>query len=184
LPGPHERLCAHCQQADPAFERVQAPWLFTQPLQQLLHQFKFHGSLAAGNTLGRLFAQQLEIEAKPDLIIPVPLHPKRLRERGYNQAAELARPIGKLLNLPLDTRSLQRIRHTNEQSSLNAKERRRNLRGAFHCNADLQNKRVVIVDDVVTTGSTANEIAKTLRRAGARHIEIWAAARASRHESL
>ncbi len=181
LPAPTTTACADCQRRPPPFARVRAPWIYTLPIDHLLHRFKYHGQLGYGYLLAELLAEYLAGElansSAPGLILPVPLHPARQRWRGFNQALELARPCAGRLGIPLETRRLHRVRATPEQVQLKASARRRNLRGAFsfagHCPA-----HVAIVDDVFTTGSTAAEIARVLHRAGARHVEVWCVARA------
>lgn len=151
------------------------------PVDHLLHRFKYHGQLGYGYLLGSLLAERLaETVAdtdQPGLILPVPLHSARQRWRGFNQALELARPVARRLHTPLDSHRLQRVRATPEQVQLNARARRRNLRGAFAFDGTCP-AHVVIMDDVFTTGSTAAEIARVLRRAGAERIEVWCVARA------
>ena len=144
-------------------------------------RFKFGRSLAAGKVLSELWvdAMQGSPPPRPDALLPVPLHPSRLRERGYNQALELARPLAREFGIALRTDLLVRSRATSTQSNLDAAERRRNLRGAFAIvdNAALP-AHVAIVDDVMTTGTTLQECAKTLLRAGVERVDVWALARA------
>lgn len=115
----------------------------------------------------------------PDLLLPVPLHSSRLRQRGYNQALELARPVAKHLNLPLDVSSCTRNRTTSDQIGLSAKKRALNLKDAFSVNTRFHDKRVAIIDDVMTTGSTVNELTQQLIRAGVSHVDVWVCARAT-----
>lgn len=117
-------------------------------------------------------------QAFPDVIIPVPLHTSRLRERGYNQALEMARPIANLLKIPVDHRSALRTRETVAQSDLPEKLRRNNVKGAFKITG-LQADHVAIIDDVMTTGHTVEELASEVRKAGIKKIDIWTCARAS-----
>jgi len=114
----------------------------------------------------------------PDVLIPVPLHASRLRQRGYNQALELARPIAKQLNLSIDVHSCLREKATTEQTGLSAKLRKSNLKNAFTVNGDFRDKQVTIIDDVMTTGSTVNELSQQLINAGARQVNVWVCARA------
>ena len=118
--------------------------------------------------------RQLQV---PDVLIPVPLHYQRLRQRGYNQALELARPIAKMLGIPIDIRSCRRRKVTKEQSGLQAKQRKSNVRDAFEVTGDLRNRSIAIIDDVMTTGSTVNELAKQLMQAGATTVDVWVCAR-------
>ena len=146
-------------------------------------RLKFGRSLAAGRVLSQLWIDALSESppARPDLLIPVPLHASRLRERGYNQALELARPLAQALTIPLRHDVLLRTRATLAQANLDAKARRKNLRGAFAIveNAALP-QHVVIVDDVMTTGATLRECARVLLRAGVSRVDVWALARAPR----
>ncbi len=183
LPLPEEAagsVCGACQKRPPVFDRCHAPLRYDHPVNQLLGRLKFRQKLPLARLLGNLLAEQLAPSAAPDLLIPVPLHPARLRERGYNQALELARPVAHRLQLPIDTSICRRVRPTAAQSELDLKQRRRNVRGAFLVRGELRAARVAIVDDVVTSGHTVNEMARALRLAGAVYIEVWACARAMR----
>ncbi len=129
--------------------------------------------------MGHLMAKQFkQHHLMPDAIIAVPLHPKRLRQRGFNQAEEIARYIHQAINIPLVNQQLKRIINTVNQTSLSAAERQKNIRGAFLFSPQSKANFIAIIDDVVTTGSTANEIAKVLKKAGVKRVEIWAFARA------
>lgn len=174
-----EALCGRCQTQPPAFEVCLSPFYYEAPLDHLLPGLKFNGRLAQARLLGELMAQWLAsvVEVLPTQIIPVPLHATRLRERGFNQAVELARPIAKHFDLPLNLHEVRRTRATPPQSELPRKERLENIHGAFEVMQPL-NGRVVIIDDVLTTGSTAHELAGTLLNAGAEQVEVWACARA------
>jgi ComF family protein len=148
-------------------------------------RLKFGHSLAAGRVLAGLWLDSAgELPALPQLLIPVPLHRDRLRERGYNQALELARPLAHALRLPVDAKILARTRATPAQTNLDAKTRRKNLRGAFEVD-DLALKsvsagvaHVALIDDVMTTGATLRECARALKRAGFARVDVWALARA------
>lgn len=174
-----EALCGNCQKQPPAFERCLSPFIYQAPLDQLLLGLKFNGQLAQARLLGELMADWVVsvLDNPPDHIIPVPLHSARLRERGFNQSVELARPIAKRLGLALSTRDVWRIRATTPQSDLTRKQRLKNIKGAFAVRQPL-NGNVVIVDDVMTTGSTAHELARTVLNAGAERVEVWVCARA------
>lgn len=147
-----------------------------------MQRFKFGADLAAGRLLGELWCAALGERPPPaaDCLVPVPLAPGRLRERGYNQALELARPLAKQLQLPLRWQSLRRIRATAPQSGLDRKARARNLRGAFAADPALRGQRVLLIDDVMTTGATLAACARSLRRVGVVTVEVWALARAGR----
>ncbi len=120
--------------------------------------------------------KQTEI-TKPDLIIPVPLHPKRTRERGFNQALELARPVAKSLEIPIDYHSLHRIRHTPKQANLTASQRHENLKNSFHIRKKIKVPHVVLFDDVMTTGTTVGLLAEELIKNGVKRVDIWICAR-------
>ncbi len=175
-------LCGACLQREPPFAAAWAPFRYAHPLDLLEARFKFHGDLAAGRVLAGLMAEAgraLAADLRPDLLLAVPLHAGRLRERGYNQALELAKPLAAALAIPLDARSLMRTRSTTAQTGLDAKARRRNLRGAFALQPAVRlPAHVAIVDDVMTTGTTLRECALVLRRAGVARVDVWALARA------
>ncbi|MDE2218798.1 MAG: ComF family protein [Gammaproteobacteria bacterium] len=193
LPGPLD-LCADClaglPRVDPgdgfesrAFERVCCPWRFEFPVDALVRALKFQGERAYARLLGTLLARERWrcAAAPPRLVVPVPLHPARLRERGYNQAAELARFAARELSLPLDRALLQRARSTRGQTGLGARERALNVAGAFIATRKLQDAPpLALVDDVVTTGSTVLAAAAALRAAGSGPIELWVVCHAAR----
>lgn len=174
-----EALCGRCQTQPPAFERCLSAFNYQHPLDHLLQDLKFNGRLTNARLLGELMADWLAsvVEVAPDHILPVPLHNSRLRQRGFNQAVELARPIASQFGLPLNLRAVKRIRETPPQSDLSRKQRLKNIKGAFEVLHPLKG-HVVIVDDVMTTGSTADELARTLLKAGADSVEVWVCARA------
>jgi ComF family protein len=130
--------------------------------------------------LGGLMADRLARRAQPlpELLVPVPLHPGRLRQRGYNQALEIGRALVQTLAIELAPQAARRVHPTLEQTTLTAAQRLRNLRGAFEVSGRVRDRHVAILDDVITTGATAGELARTAWAAGAREVEIWAAARA------
>lgn len=174
-------ICGRCQMSPPAFEQVIAPYLYASPMDSLIQEFKFAGRLSTGRLLGELLARHLrQCRASADLLLPMPLHVGRLRRRGFNQAAELSRPLRRVLDIAVDAHRLQRIRRTGYQSELPRKDRSHNVRGAFAFSGRLDGLKVAVVDDVITTGSSADAVARTLRRAGAARVEIWTVARAGR----
>lgn len=171
--------CGACQQQAPPQDYALSAFRYEAPLDYLIVQLKFHGKLYLAPLLGELIAEYLEqrIHSLPEGIIPVPLHPSRLRERGFNQALELARPVAARLDLPIYHQAVQRRRNTAIQSQLSPQERKRNVRGAFALRGTFAMRHVAIIDDVLTTGHTVGELAKTLRRAGVQIIEVWTCAR-------
>jgi ComF family protein len=173
--------CGACLARAPPFASAWAPLRYGHPLDLLEARFKFHADLAAGRVLAEHLAEcaARDRPASPSLLVPVPLHVTRLRERGYNQALELARPLARALGIPLRHDALLRTRATPAQTGLDAKMRRRNLRGAFAVAADFAwPDHVALFDDVMTTGATLGEAARTLRRAGVARVDAWALARA------
>lgn len=177
--GPGAR-CRDCQRQPPSFDRAFAPYRYRPPVAYLIHGLKYHSRLSHARLLGELLADALAERAGswPDCIVPVPLHPSRLRERGFNQALELARPAARRYGLPLLVEGLRRVRPTVPQTGLDARRRHTNLRGAFAVAQPLAGRRIALVDDVITTASTVEECASTLRAGGALGIDIWAIARA------
>jgi len=174
-------LCGECLEREPPFASAWVPFRYEHPLDLLEARFKFGGDLAAGRVLADLMIGRIgaDAPARPELIVAVPLHVSRLRERGYNQAFELAKPVAGALGVPFARDGLARIRATPAQTGLDAAARRRNLRGAFAVprGASLP-KHIALFDDVVTTGATVRECARVLRRAGVERIDVWALARA------
>jgi ComF family protein len=145
-----------------------------------MRALKFHGRLSYGRVLGELFVNAIRAarhDAWPDLILPVPLADARFRERGFNQAIEIGKVLERRMRIPLRADIVVRTRNTLEQTGLDHRSRRRNLRKAFAISQPLAVKHIAILDDVITTGSTMNELARTLRRSGATRIEAWAVAR-------
>lgn len=179
LPEPATE-CGRCLRRPPDFDAALAPLIYGFPVDRLLPRFKFHGDLAAGRLLAAtlLSAASAAPGARPATLIPVPLHRTRLRERGYNQALELARPIARQLGIPLAPDALERVRPTRAQSELGALDRRRNVRGAFVVRGRTLPDHVALVDDVMTTGATLSECARVLKRAGVARVDVWVVARA------
>jgi ComF family protein len=176
-------VCGACLRHPPRFDRCVAPYRYAYPLDHMVRALKYGSAVAHGRVLADVFARSvlpIEREAWPEILLPVPLGRARFIKRGYNQALELATHLARELAIPLHTDVLVRARDTREQAGLDRKARRKNLRNAFALVRPLPAAHVAIVDDVVTTGSTANEIARVLKRAGAEKVEVWAIARAGR----
>lgn len=172
--------CARCRAQSPEFDRAFVPFRYQPPVDFLITRLKFGGRLTHALLLGELFAAALAERGDPlpDCIVPVPLHPRRLRERGFNQSVELARPVAHRLGIPLWIDGLRRVRHTLPQVRLDARQRQTNPLGAFALGVPLPGTRIALMDDVVTTASTIGECARVLRAGGATDIEIWAIGRA------
>jgi len=172
------RHCGPCLRRPPPLRATCAAFVYAAPLDRLLPRFKFHQDLAAGRLLAQLMAQSLAGAERPQALLPIPLHRARLRQRGYDQALELARPLARALRLPLLDDALVRTRATAQQSRLDAAQRRRNLRNAFVVNARTPlPAHVALVDDVLTTGATVHAAAHALRRAGVGRVDAWVCAR-------
>ena len=174
-----QHRCGACQQRPPAFSRALAPFVYAAPIDRLIQDLKYQQRLDTAWLLGARLADYVASRnPEIDVIVPVPLHTKRLRERGYNQSLEIARPVAERLRLRLDYQSGQRTRATPPQTSLPPKARQRNVRNAFKVIGSLKGARVAVVDDVMTTGHTVNAFANCLKKAGAKSVEIWVVARA------
>ncbi len=177
LPLPAD-ACGHCQRRPPPLSQTRAVFRYAMPLDRLLPRLKFHNDLAAGRLCGELMASALSDAPRPDAIIPLPLHRSRLRDRGFDQSRELARPLADALRLPLVDDALLRVRHTAPQSRLDAAARRRNLRRAFAVRPGVAlPTHVALVDDVMTTGATLHAAADALLRAGVSRVDAWVCAR-------
>ncbi len=178
LPDDNFLVCGRCTIAKPVFDKVNTAYLFAEPLRTLLHEFKYAQALYLGGFLAQLMLDALPKQAmQTQCLVPVPLHPKRLRERGFNQAAELAKLLARTLQLPCELNLCKKIIHTVPQVSLNKKQRMDNLRHAFQSKPS-NYQHITLVDDLLTTGSTANELARTFKKQGVGQVDLWCCARA------
>lgn len=175
IPTSSGNLCGGCLSHSPRFDAVSAPFIYAWPLAPLIHHYKYAGNLVLAQLLGAALAAHTNRVV--DCIIPMPLSPARLRERGFNQAQEIARVVSRATGIKLAAEACRRVRDSAPQATLPWKERARNIRGAFVCDADLSGMRVAVIDDVLTTGATLNELARNLRKAGAIEIQGWVVAR-------
>lgn len=174
--------CGACLQRAPDFDASYCAYRYSFPVDHLIRSLKYHGHLAHARVLGTLLARHLQSAHRgpwPDVIIPTPLATPRFRERGFNQSIEIGREVAAALGIPLRADLVTRARSTVVQTGLDKQARRKNLRRAFIVRGAVP-ATVAILDDVITTGSTANEMAVALRRAGAQRVEVWAVARAVR----
>ncbi|KRA54242.1 competence protein ComF [Pseudoxanthomonas sp. Root65] len=170
--------CGDCLRKPPVLTRTQAVFVYGFPLDRLVPRFKFHRDLAAGRLMAELMAGTLSSAPRPDAIVPVPLHARRVRERGYDQALELARPLAARLALPLRPELLQRVQPTAPQSELDAVQRQRNVARAFAVPPQSAPPgHIVLLDDVMTTGATLHAAARALLGAGATRVDAWVCAR-------
>ncbi|BAQ83507.1 ComF family protein [Pseudomonas sp. St29] len=185
LPLPAAGLtCGQCLQRPRAFQRVIVPWRYDFPLDSLISRFKHQEKWPFGRLMAELLAQFLRFRfdeglPRPDCLLPVPLSRRRLRQRGFNQAEMLARWLGQPLHLAVEPDLLRRIQDTPAQQGLSARARRRNLSQAFAltANAPVAGRHLALVDDVLTTGATAQALAQLLMEAGARQVDVYCLAR-------
>lgn len=183
LPAYDDQLCGNCQQSPPAFDSTRVLFRYDYPLDAMLQRYKYQQTLHIAKTFSRLMHARFDSAHRShrfdhfDRIIPMPLHPKRLAERGFNQSLEIAKLLAKALHIALDTASCSRIKFTPPQASLPLKSRVKNMRGAFSCQQDLSGQRIILLDDVMTTGASLHELASTVKSAGASHVECWVVAR-------
>ncbi len=178
-----ESLCGRCQRSTPAFDTAYSPYLYSAPVDVLIRRLKFDHQLHLARLLGTLLADYLEyaLHERPALIVPVPMHRRRLAQRGFNQALELARFVGGKLEIPVAPTLVTRTRATRPQTELKPGERERNVRGSFDIGDQFPSgASVLLIDDVMTTGATANAVAKVLRRQGAAGVTVATVARAAR----
>lgn len=174
-PGTH---CADCQLRPPLFDRARAPLLYAYPVDAVVQSLKFRSRLWLTPAFAELLMPVLQEEfGDADALVPVPLHRWRQARRGFNQATEICKPLARATGLPV-LYDARRIRPTPSQSGLTAAERRRNLKGAFAVTGKLSCRHPLIVDDVMTTGETCNQLARVLRKAGATSVGVLTLARA------
>jgi ComF family protein len=174
------QTCGECLAHPPNFSRIRVAVSYRFPVDGAILRLKYGNDLSVAEPLAALLAERVAREPAPDLVVPMPMASLRLRERGFNQALEIARGLSERLGLKLATGVCRRTRHAPPQASLPWEERRGNIRGAFECAEDLTGVRVAVVDDVLTTGATVNELAGVLRRAGAADVVGWVVARTER----
>lgn len=171
-------LCGLCTNSPPLFHQALTALRYEAPVSHLISSLKFRQRLQLLEPMAKLMVGRLAVvQDLPEVVIPVPLHPTRLRERGFNQSLEIARLLTKDLQIDLDWRSVRRVRPTPPQTGLSKKERRRNLRSAFIASERLQTRHVALFDDVITTGATLTELTRLLLRSGVKQVDIWALAR-------
>lgn len=172
--------CGDCLQSVLIFHQARALFVYSCPIDQLIMDLKFNYQLVVAKVLGELMADKMQESygsSLPNVIMPIPLHLQRLRERGFNQALELARPISLALGVPLDYHSCRRPKATDPQTGLSAKVRAQNMRRAFTVHKDLTGQTICLIDDVMTTGHTVNAASRALMKQGATKIDVWCCAR-------
>lgn len=176
-------ICGRCQQRPPSFDMVVAPYQYQAPMEPLITGLKFHGQLSHAPLLATLLAKGVKARLLPipEMLLPVPMHPQRLRQRGFNQALEIARELSRQTAIPLRWDFLRRCRPTPPQSGLDERARRRNLRNAFQLTDNTVYRHVALVDDVMTTGSTVETLAQLLKQHGTDTVSVWVCARTPKH---
>lgn len=181
LPLPEESdsaICAECHLNPPLWQRAQAVFHYQFPVDRLIAAFKYHHQLALTDLFADFMAARIAPDARPTMIVPVPLHPKRLRERGYDQTLLLARALARLTGIACHADVLQRQRETSMQKTLHREARRENLVGAFSCHPQiLAGQRILLIDDVLTTGATLSVLSEILLNAGAESVHALVIAR-------
>jgi ComF family protein len=180
LPGSSDIECGACIGDAPHYDASCAAFVYAYPVDGLIHALKYGGQLALAGLFAHKLYQCIGKAAGVDLIVPLPLHPERLAERGFNQAAEIAKSLSRLTGTAMDVQLGRRVRNTAPQTALPWRARAANMRQAFACEQDLSGLRVAVVDDVMTTGATLDEFARTLKRSGAARVENWVVARTPR----
>ena len=176
-------LCGRCINKRPLYDYSRSLFLYEDEVITLIHQLKFGEKISYARSIGEMLLtvfkdELLPEQGMPDCIVPVPLHNKRLRSRGYNQSTEISRVMANKLAIPIAYDAVVRTRHTKAQMDLKAKDRQKNIKGAFRV-VDVKNyTHVLIIDDVVTTGSTVNELAKVLKDKGVERVGVLSVARA------
>lgn len=182
LPTFQGEVCGHCLTHPPLFIRTCAVFGYAFPLDKLIQAMKYGEQLALTQVFAEKLAQEIDRNRLPDYVIPMPLHPAKLRERGFNQSLLVASQVARRLGLRLLADGCQRVRDTPPQSGLPWKERKKNVRNAFRCDMDLIGKRVALVDDVLTTGASLNALAEAVQKRGAGEISAWVVARTLPHD--
>ena len=172
-------ICGQCQQRPPAFDDIAAALLYETPVDKMLCALKYRQRLYFARTAAGVIADTVLArgQKKPDLLCAVPMTRRALRRRGLNQSAFIARFVSRTLGIPVNISLLKKVRDTDQQSTLRARERRKNLIGAFTCKHQLDGQHIALVDDILTTGATANEVSKVLKLAGAARVDLWVCAR-------
>lgn len=177
-------ICGQCLNQPPVYQHCYSAFQYRFPVNHIIHRIKYSRQIALIKpltaSLAEVLRERYHQQTWPEAIIPVPLHKKRLRQRGYNQALLLAKALNRLLKdkrMVLDRGLVKRIRATQAQQQLKAGERRRNIRGAFVCNKTTAYQHVAIVDDVVTTGETVSELSRALKQQGVKTVDVWCLAR-------
>ena len=176
-----QQLCGQCIKKKPLYDSAWSPFLYAQPVEWVIQQIKFNARLSYASVLSELLVKHVpDVARQADCIIPVPLHVKRFRERGFNQSLELVRLLARHVNIPIDDKSCTRKKYSAPQMGMSAKQRRKNIKHVFEFNNEKNYRHVVLFDDVITTGSTVAELTRTIKRQGVKRVDIWSLARAEK----
>lgn len=178
LPDDIVLICGNCAKEKPAFDHTYTAYLFKEPLRTLLHEFKYHEAFYLTSFLAKLMLQAVpKGKLETQCLIPVPLHPKRLKQRGFNQAVLLCKNLAKALKIPYELSLCKKIIHTEPQVCLNREQRKQNLTAAFQ-SRQTHYQHITLIDDLLTTGSTAQELANLFKAQGVKRVDVWCCARA------
>jgi ComF family protein len=169
-------ICGKCIKQKPHYDATHALFTYAYPVDALLQHYKYHHALYLSQTFAQLLSAKMQSN-DIDLIIAMPLHPNRIKERGFNQSLEVAKIMATKQQIALDRASCSRIKNTPPQASLPLKNRLKNMKDAFRCNQSLTGKHIALIDDVMTTGASLNELAKTIKKAGAYKVSCYVLAR-------
>ncbi len=171
-------ICGYCAKEKPQVDRTFAAFVFEEPLRTLLHDFKYKEAFYLSRFLAKLISNNLPAHyLNTQCLIPIPMHPTRLSQRGFNQSAELCKILSRALKINYDLRLCKKIVHTESQADLDSRKRRNNLRNAFQANPSPY-QHITLIDDLMTTGSTANEVARAFKKQGVERVDLWCCARA------
>lgn len=179
LPDMTFAVCGQCLRKKPAIDLVLTAYRFEEPLRTLLHEFKYRQGLYLSTFMTQLMLDALPFAPyRPHCLMPIPMHRLRIQQRGFNHAAYLAKKLARQLNIPYDASYCKKIRHTPSQAGLSFKQRQKNIEQAFSIKIRPSTyQHVTLIDDLLTTGSTANELAKTLKNGGIARVDLWCCAR-------
>lgn len=172
-----QTICNDCQRDPPEFDKIYTAFAYVEPLQHILHNFKYYNALYLKSLITKLLQAAPIPHNQIGCLVPVPLSKQKLQQRGYNQAAILGKELAKQLSVQYNANLIKKILHTTNQVDLTGDARRKNLCNAFACIDDIAVSTVTLIDDIVTTGSTVNEISKVLKARGVNSVNVWCVAR-------
>jgi len=179
-----DKQCGRCASRPPVFDHCESVLSYTLEAGQLIRQLKYNQKTSIAHVMAYLLAEHLQNhrESLPEVIIPMPIHRNRLYRRGFNQTMEIAKYLGAILDIPVDYKCCQRTKQLESQTQFGAQSRRNNVRGVFRMLKEVAYKHIAILDDVMTTGATADELTRVLKMAGVDNVEIWCCVRTEEHQ--